>query len=99
MLLYAPSRAQSRICSIVMMTVMILIVMLGSRWAFKLVAKVRSKAAVSHVSWSPLQPYQAAYLSQDGSLHILVVTQQPSDSGQDCVQVSKSRNREGGCHL
>ena len=59
-----------------------------SRWDLQLVAIVRSKAGVSHVTWNPFLPCQAAFFCEDGSLHILVVTNQPTDVPQMTVQVS-----------
>lgn len=59
----------------------------NSRWDLQLVAIVRSKAGVSHVTWNPFLPCQAAFSCEDGSLHILVVTNQPTDVPQMSVQV------------
>lgn len=46
-------------------------------WSLQLVATVRSKQAVRHVAWSPYDSSQAAFLCDDGALHIFTLSQSP----------------------
>ena len=63
--------------------------LLCSVWRMQLVATVRSEQAVHHIAWSPYNSCQAAFICEDGSLHLLAVSQQsPAGSPSLSVEVS-----------
>jgi hypothetical protein len=51
------------------------------------VATVRSEQAVRHVAWSPYDPCQAAFICDDGSLHIFTLSQCPMAPAGSSVEV------------
>ena len=58
-----------------------------SGWQLQLEATVQSRQAVKHVAWSPYDPCQAAFICQDGSLHLLQVGEHRDGAARLRVQV------------
>ncbi|KAL0032922.1 hypothetical protein WJX77_006479 [Trebouxia sp. C0004] len=58
-----------------------------SVWSLQLVATVRSEQAVRHVAWSPYDPCQAAFICDDGSLHIFILSHCPVAPAGSSVEV------------
>ncbi|KAL0024884.1 hypothetical protein WJX79_010740 [Trebouxia sp. C0005] len=58
-----------------------------SVWSLQSVATVRSAQAVRHVAWSPYDPCQAAFICDDGSLHIFTLSHSPMSPAGYSVEV------------
>lgn len=56
-------------------------------WSLQSVATVRSEQAVRHVAWSPYDPCQAAFICDDGSLHIFTLSHSPFAPAGSSVKV------------
>ena len=58
-----------------------------SKWSLWLLATIRSQQAVRHIAWSPHDPCQAAFICDDGSLHIFTLSQSPMTPAGPTVEV------------